>query len=101
VPFNSIWISDPADGLLPGAVQEYWEQLTVVLPHDFFELLVLYEVVWINVAVGCDDKRNAMPRTGVYGRVRDAVYELPKPRSVKVEDLTREIDCRVIVEQPP
>jgi hypothetical protein len=46
-PFNSIWIADSACCLFPRAVQEHRKQLTVASLHDFFEFLVLREVVWL------------------------------------------------------
>jgi hypothetical protein len=100
-PFNSISISNPTDRLLPGAVQEHRKQFTVASPHDFFEILILGEVIRINVAEGCDDQRNAVLRGRLDGRTSGTMYQLPKSGSAEVEDRARQIDCRVIVEQPP
>src|SRR5713101_3104578 len=54
--------------------------------HDFFEFLVLREVVWLSVAEGCDHKRNAVLCGCVNGRAPDAMYQFPESRSAEVED---------------
>src|SRR5205814_1280999 len=88
-PFNSIWIADSACRLFPGAVQEHWKQFTVASLHDVFEFLVLREVVWLSIAEGCDDKRNAVLCGRVNGRAPDAMDQLPESRSAEVEDRAR------------
>jgi hypothetical protein len=88
-PFNSIWIADSACRLFPRAMQEHRKQFTFASLHDFFEFLVLRKVVWLSVAEGCDDKRNAVLCGCVNGRAPDAMYQFPESRSAEVEDRTR------------
>jgi len=88
-PFNSIWIADTTCRLFPRAVQEHWKQFTMPMLRDFFEFSVLWEVVWLSVAEGRDDKRNAMLCGRINGRAPDAMHELPESGSAEVEDRSR------------
>jgi hypothetical protein len=52
-------------------VQEHRKQFSVAPLHDLFEFLMLREVVWLGVAEGSDDKRNAVLCGCVNGRAPD------------------------------